>query len=97
MKRAQASAGIAVMLLLGCAAPGRLAPGAATGRPSPPSTSQACGRSPSAGQRARTSRAPRPCQVPVTARHPGPASRVLSIAAGLLVRVVVSLSFPVLA
>ena len=51
MKRAQAIAGIAVLFLLAACAvgPGHAAPrGAATGGPSPPSTSQACGRSPSA-------------------------------------------------
>ena len=78
MKRAQAIAGIAVLFLLAaCAvAPGHAAPrSAATGRPSPPSTSQACGRSPSAGPSARSG-LDVPCAqtllVPVTARHPRP-------------------------
>jgi len=78
MKRAQAIAGIAVPLLLAaCAvAPGHAAPqGAATGRPSPPSTSQACGRSPSVRASARSG-LDVPCAqtllVPVTARHPRP-------------------------
>jgi hypothetical protein len=69
MKRAQAIAGIAVLFLLAaCAvAPGHAAPrGAATGRPSPPSTSQAGARTGLDVPCAQT------LLVPVTARHPRP-------------------------